>query len=51
MLLRLTSITVLAQLSLSPPQSQSDEIAALPREVQALKAQQQSMERDHQTIK
>jgi protein-disulfide isomerase len=51
MLLRLASITVLAIFSLSPPQSQSDEIAALRREVQALKAQQQSMERDLQTIK
>jgi protein-disulfide isomerase len=51
MLLRLTSVTVLALLSLSPPQSQSDEIAALRREVQALKAQQQSMERDLQAIK
>jgi protein-disulfide isomerase len=51
MLLRLTSITVLALLSLSPPQSQSDEIAALRRDVQALKAQQQSMERDLHTIK
>jgi protein-disulfide isomerase len=51
MLLRLASITVLALFSLSPPQSQSDEIAALRREVQALKAQQQAMERDLQTIK
>jgi protein-disulfide isomerase len=51
MLLRLTSVTVLALLSLSPPQSQSDELAALRREVQALKAQQQVMERDLQTIK
>jgi protein-disulfide isomerase len=51
MLLRLTSITVLAVLSLSPPQSQSDEVAALKREVQALKAQQQAMERDLRTIK
>ena len=51
MLLRLTSVTVLALLSLSPPPSQSDEIAALRRDVQALKAQQQAMERDLQTIK
>ena len=51
MLLRLTSVTVLALLSLSPPQSQSDEIAALRREVQSLKAQQQAMERDLQAIK
>ena len=51
MLLRLTSVTVLALLSLSPPQSQSDEIAALKREMQALRAQQTAMERDLQTIK
>ena len=51
MLLRLTSVTVLALLSLSPPPSQGDDIAALRREVQALKAQQQAMERDLQTIK
>ena len=51
MILRLASVTVLALLSLSPPQSQSDEIAALRREVQALKAQQTAMERDLQTIK
>lgn len=51
MLLKLSSVAVLALLSLSPPQSQSDEIAALRREVQALKAQQQQMDRDLQTIK
>ncbi len=51
MILRLTSVTVLALLSLSPPPSQSDDIAALRRDVQALKAQQQAMERDLQTIK
>nr|MDP9322918.1 hypothetical protein [Acidobacteriota bacterium] len=51
MLLKLTSVTVLAVLSLSPPQSQSDEVAALKREVQALKAQQAAMERDLQVIK
>ena len=51
MLLRLTSVTVLALLSLSPPQSQSDELAALKRDVQALKAQQTAMERDLQVIK
>jgi protein-disulfide isomerase len=51
MILRLASVTVLALLSLSPPQTQSDDIAALRREVQALKAQQTAMERDLQTIK
>jgi protein-disulfide isomerase len=51
MLLKLSSITVLALLSLSPPQSQSDELAALKREVQSLKAQQAEMQRDLDTIK
>src|SRR6476620_3253496 len=51
MLLRLTSVAVIALLSLSPPQTQSDEIAALKRDVQALRAQQAAMERDLQTIK
>jgi protein-disulfide isomerase len=50
-MLKLTTVAVVALLSLSPPQSQSDEIAALKREVQALKAQQAVMERDLQTIK
>ncbi len=50
MLPRLAAVTVVALLSLSPPQSQSDEIAALKREVQALKAQQAAMQRDLQTI-
>lgn len=51
MLLKLTSVTILALLSLSPPQSQGDEIAALRREVQTLKTQQQQMARDLDTIK
>jgi protein-disulfide isomerase len=51
MLLKLSSITVLALLSLSPPQSQADEIATLKRQMQELKTQQTSMERDLQTIK
>jgi protein-disulfide isomerase len=51
MLPRLAAVTVIAVLSLSPPQSQSDEIAALKREVQSLKAQQAAMERDLQAIK
>lgn len=51
MLLKLSSITLLAVLSLSPPQSQSDEIAALKREVQSLKAQQAQMQRDLEMIK
>jgi protein-disulfide isomerase len=51
MTLRLASVAVVALLSLSPPQSQSDEIAALKREVQSLKAQQAQMQRDLDTIK
>ena len=51
MVMKLSSITVLALLSLSPPQTQSDEIAALKREVQSLKAQQAQMQRDLETIK
>ena len=51
MILRLSAVAVLAILSLSPPQSQSDEVAALKREIAALKAQQTAMDRDLQTIK
>jgi protein-disulfide isomerase len=51
MVLKLSSIAVLALLSLSPPQSQTDEIAALKREIQSLKAQQAQMQRDLDTIK
>lgn len=51
MLLKLSAITVLALLSLSPPQSQADEIATLKRQMQELKAQQTSIERDLQAIK
>lgn len=51
MLLKLSAVTILALLSLSPPQSQADEIAALKRQIQELKAQQTAMERDLQTIK
>jgi protein-disulfide isomerase len=50
-MLKVSSVALLAVLSLSPPQSPSDEIAALKREVQALKAQQTAMDRDLQTIK
>jgi protein-disulfide isomerase len=48
---RLASIGVIAVLSLSPPQNQADEIAALKREIQALKEKQASMDRDLQLIK
>jgi len=48
---RLASVAVIAVLSLSPPQSQADDIAALKREIQALKDKQASMDRDLQLIK
>jgi protein-disulfide isomerase len=51
MFARLGSVAVVAMLSLSPPQNQSDEIAALKREIQTLKAQQASMQRDLDMIK
>jgi protein-disulfide isomerase len=50
-MLKLTSVAILALLSLSPPQSQSDEIAALKREIQSLKVQQAQMQRDLDVIK
>ena len=50
-MLKVSSVALLALLSLSPPQTQSEEIAALKREIQALRAQQTAMERDLQTIK
>jgi protein-disulfide isomerase len=49
-MLKLTSVALLAVLSLSPPPSQSSEIEALKREVAALKAQQAAMQRDLQAI-
>src|SRR4026209_420607 len=51
MFARLASVAVIAMLSLSPPQSQADEIAALKREIQALREEQASMDRDLQLIK
>jgi len=50
-MLKVSSVALLAVLSLSPPQTQTDEIAALKREIQALRAQQTAMERDLQQIK
>jgi protein-disulfide isomerase len=50
-MLKLTTVAVVALLSLSPPQSQSAEIDSLKREVAALKAQQAEMLRDLQAIK
>ncbi len=51
MILKISSVTLLALLSLSPPQSPSDEIAALRRDIQALKTQQAQMQRDLDAIK
>jgi protein-disulfide isomerase len=51
MFLKISAITVLALLSLSPPQSQADEIAALKQQIQELQTHQTSMERDLQAIK
>jgi protein-disulfide isomerase len=48
---RLASVGVIALLSLSPPQSQADDIAALKREIQALKEKQAATDRDLQLIK
>ena len=39
MFARLASVTIVGLLSLSPPQSQTDEIATLKREIERLKAQ------------
>jgi protein-disulfide isomerase len=50
-MLKVSAVALLALLSLSPPQSQADEIAALKRQIQEMKAQQTSMERDLQAIK
>ena len=49
--MKLVSVTVLALLSLSPPQSRDAEIETLKRELAALKAQQAQMQRDLQAIK
>ena len=50
-MIRLAIVTVLAMLSLSGPQSAQDEVAALRKEVEALKAQQAAMQRDLTAIK
>ncbi len=50
-MLKISAVALLALLSLSPPQSQADEIAAIKRQLQEMKAQQSSMERDLQAIK
>jgi protein-disulfide isomerase len=53
MLTRLATVTFVAVLSLSPPieQNPADELAALKREVQALKEQQAQMQRELQALK
>lgn len=51
MLLKVSSVALVALLSLSPPQSPADEIAALKRQVQDLTTRQAAMERDLQAIK
>ena len=48
---RLASVTLIALFSLSGPQSPQDEVAALRKEVDALKAQQATMQRDLTAIK
>jgi len=50
-MLKISALALLVLLSLSPPQSQTDDIAALKRQMQEMKAQQTSMERDLQAIK
>jgi len=51
MFAKLATVAVVALLSLSPPQTQADEIAALKREIERLKTQQVLMQRDLDTIK
>jgi protein-disulfide isomerase len=48
---RLAAVALIALFSLSGPQSPQDEVAALRKEIEALKAQQASMQRDLTAIK
>jgi protein-disulfide isomerase len=48
---KLAAVTLIALLSLSGPQAPQDEVAALRKEVEALKAQQAAMQRDLNAIK
>ncbi|HXG55796.1 MAG TPA: thioredoxin domain-containing protein [Vicinamibacterales bacterium] len=50
-MIRLATISLVALVSLSPPQNPADEVAALKREVAALKEQQARMQQDLQAIK
>jgi len=51
MFTKLATVSFLALISLSPPQNPQDEVAALRREVQALREQQAQMQRELQAIK
>lgn len=51
MITKLATVSLIALFSLSPPQSPQDEVAALRREVQALKEQQAQMQRELTAIK
>jgi protein-disulfide isomerase len=51
MVTKLATVSFVALISLSPPQNPQDEIAALRREVQALREQQAQMQRELQAIK
>lgn len=51
MITRLATISLVALVSLSPPQNPAEEVAALKREVAALKEQQARMQQDLQAIK
>ena len=50
-MLKVPAVAVLALLSLSGPQAQQDEVAALRKEIETLKAQQAAMQRDLTAIK
>lgn len=51
MITKLATVSFVALISLSPPQNPQDDIAALRREVQALREQQAQMQRELQAIK
>ena len=50
-MMRLATVSFVALLSLSPPLQQADEIAALKKQVQELRAQQEQMQRELTAIK
>jgi len=51
MMTKLATVSFVALISLSPPQNPQDEVAALRREVQALREQQAQMQKELQAIK